>query len=93
MAADVPTVAESGVPGFSVSGWWGILAPAATPKPIVAQAQRDIARVLAIPEAQERLSRDGIEPVASSADEFSAFIRDEMTRWARVVKDAGIRSD
>jgi tripartite-type tricarboxylate transporter receptor subunit TctC len=93
VAPDIPTVAESGVPGFSVSGWWGILAPAQTPQAIVAQAQKDIARVLASREVQERFSNDGIEAIGSSAEEFGAFIRDEMNRWARVVKDAGIRPD
>lgn len=93
VAPDVPTVSESGVPGFSVSGWWGILAPAATPKPLVAQLQRDIARVLSTQEMQDRLAADGIEAVASSPEEFTAYIRQEMTRWARVVKAAGVRSD
>lgn len=93
VAPDVPTVAESGVPGFSVSGWWGILAPAATPKPLVAQLQRDIARVLSTQEMQDRLAADGIEAIASSPEEFTAYIRQEMTRWARVVKAAGVRSD
>jgi len=93
VAPDVPTVDESGVPGFSVSGWWGVLAPSATPKPVVTQVQRDIARVLSTPEIQSRLANDGIEPVASSPEEFGAYIRQEMSRWARVVKDAGIRPD
>lgn len=93
IAPDVPTVAESGVPGFSVSGWWGILAPGATPKPIVARVQRDIAAAIATPEVQNRLARDGIEPIGSTPEQFSAYIRDAMARWARIVKDAGIRPD
>ncbi len=93
VAPDVPTVSESGVPGFSVSGWWGVLAPAATPRSIVAKVQRDIGAVLGLPEVQNRLAGNGIEPVASSPEQFSAYIRDEMTRWARVVRDAGIAPD
>jgi tripartite-type tricarboxylate transporter receptor subunit TctC len=93
VAPDVPTVAESGVPGFSVRGWWGILAPAGTPKSIVLRVQREIADAIATPEVQSRLANDGIEPVANTPEEFSAYIRDEMARWARVVKDAGIRPD
>jgi len=93
VAPDVPTVAESGVPGFSVAGWWGILAPAATPGPILAQVQRDVARALSTHDVQERLAADGIEPVASTPQQFDAYIRQETARWAQVVKTAGIRSD
>ena len=93
VAPDVPTVAESGVPGFSVTGWWGILAPALTPKPIVAQVHRDIAHVFSTPDMQERLAADGIEPVASTPEQFDAYIRQEMARWAQIVKNAGIRPD
>jgi tripartite-type tricarboxylate transporter receptor subunit TctC len=93
VAPDVPTIAESGVPGFSVSGWWGVLAPAATPKPILSRVQRDIAAAIATSEVQMKLANDGVEPVASTSEQFDAYIRDEMARWARVVKDAGIRPD
>lgn len=93
VAPDVPTIVESGVPGFAVSGWWGILAPGATPKPIVARLQHDIAAAIATPEVQSRFANDGIEPVASTPEQFSAYIKEEMARWSRVVKDAGIRPD
>lgn len=93
IVSDVPTVAESGVPGFAVTGWWGLLAPGATPKPIVSRVQRDVAASLATPEVQSRLAGHGIEPVGSSPEQFSAYIKSEITRWSRVVKDAGIRPD
>jgi len=92
-APEVPTVAESGVPGFAVSGWWGMLAPRATPRPILDRIQKDIAAVLATPDVQARLANDGIEPVASTPEQFSAFVRDEMAKWSAVVRDAGIRAD
>jgi tripartite-type tricarboxylate transporter receptor subunit TctC len=81
------------VPGFSVTGWGGILAPAVTPAPILAQVQRDVARALSTHDVQERLAADGIEPVASTPQQFDAYIRQETARWAQVVKTAGIRSD
>ena len=93
VAPDIPTVAESGVPGFSVSGWWGILAPGATPPSTVARIQKDIAAALASPDVHKRLANYGIEPVGSTPQQFSAYLREEMARWSRVVKDAGIRPD
>jgi tripartite-type tricarboxylate transporter receptor subunit TctC len=93
IAPDVPTIAESGVPGFAVSGWWGILAPGATPRPTVERIQKDIAAALGTPDVQARLAKNGIEPVGSTPQQFNAFVRDEMARWSTVVRDAGIRAN
>lgn len=86
---DMNTVAESGLPGFAVSSWWGLLAPAATPRPITAQLQREIAGILRAPGLRDRLAVDGIDSVASSPEEFGVYIRQEIATWAKVLKDSG----
>ena len=88
-APEVPTVAESALPGFAVTSWWGLLAPAATPTLIITKLQRETARLLQTPGMRTRLAADGIEPVGSSAGEFDSFIRREIATWAKVIKDAG----
>jgi tripartite-type tricarboxylate transporter receptor subunit TctC len=93
MAPDIPTVAESGVPGFAVTGWWGILAPAATPTAIVSRLQREIARLLLSPDTKDRLAKDGIETVGSSSADFAKFIHQEIETWTRVVKSSGASAD
>src|SRR5579862_1329135 len=90
-APDVPTFIESGLPGFVVDSWVGILAPAKTPQAIVDRLQREIAAVLKEPEVRERLGVLGIEPVGNSPEEFAAQIRADLERWGPVVKQAGIR--
>ena len=90
---DVPTVGESGLPGYSVSGWWGILAPAKTPTPIIRRLNQEVARALASADMRERLSADGIEPGGGPAEEFGAMIQHEIATWTRVVKVAGIKAD
>ena len=88
---DVPTFVESGLDGFVVDSWVGILAPAKTPPPVVARLQKDIASVLAEPETQERYATLGIEPVANAPEQFAEQIRADLARWEKVVKQAGIR--
>jgi tripartite-type tricarboxylate transporter receptor subunit TctC len=90
---DVPTVAESGYPGFETSQWYGILAPAGTPADIVAKLSNEIRRILGTPEVTGRLGADGSVALAMSPQEFAAFIRKEMERWGAVVKKAGIKVD
>ena len=80
---ELPTVAEAGVPGFEVSGWYGVLAPAATPREIVTRLSREIMRIVLLPEIIEQFSRDGVEPTGSSPAEFTAHIRAEITKWQR----------
>ena len=86
----MPTIAESGVPGFSVTGWYGFYAPAGTPAGIVNRLQAEAKRGLNIPEVKETLAKTGNEVVASSPEEFSAFLRAEIAKWAKVVKTSGI---
>lgn len=90
---DVPTIAEAGVPGYSAASWNGVLVPAGVPQAIVQKLNADIVQVLQSPEVRERLAGDGGEPVGSSAQEFGAFIRSEIEKWAKVVKAANLRPE
>ncbi len=90
---DVPTVAESGYPGFETSQWYGILAPAKTPAPLIAKLSAEINRILKLPDVNERLTADGAYPRGTTPEEFAAFIQTEMSRWGKVVKTAGIKAD
>lgn len=90
-APELPTMQEAGVAGYEVAGWYGMLAPGKTPRPIVAQLNREVAGILHLPEIKTRLSGDGSEPVGSTAEAFAAHLRSEISKWAKVVKEAGIR--
>ena len=92
-APDVPTIAEAGVPGFSVQNWQGIVVPAKTPPAIVARLNREIRSVLAAPEMVKVLAAQGLDPAAGTPAEFDKLIRDEIGRWRTLVKSAGIRLD
>ena len=87
---NLPTVAASGLPGYQAQGWFGVLAPKATPPAVVAKLHDDIAKVLAMPDVQKDLISKGAEPGNGSAAEFGGFIAAEQAKWARLVKDAGI---
>src|SRR5689334_3752582 len=90
---DLPTIAESGVPGFDVSAWNGVFVPAGVPAPILAKLNADIAAAVKAPELRARLAADGGEVVGNSSAEFARFIRDDITIWAKVVKAAGLRTE
>lgn len=92
-APDIPTIAEAGVPGYEASNWFGVSAPAGTPREIVNQIHSDIVRVLQHPDIKGRLSVDGAEAVGSTPDEFAAYIRAETAKWAKVVRNAGIQPE
>src|SRR5438552_1280944 len=89
----LPTMAESGVPGYEVVGWQGLFAVAGTPPDIVARLQAEVAKVLRLPEVRERLAGLGAEPVGSTAQVFDAFVRAENARWSKVIREKGIRSE
>lgn len=90
---DLPTVAESGLPGYDVSAWYGLLAPAGTPRPIIDKINQDVRKALQAPDIQQRLAADGSESVGSSPEEFGRFIRDEIAKWGKAVKAAGAKID
>ena len=87
---DVPTIAEAGVAGFEATAWFCIFAPAGTPPAIVTKLNGEVARILKLPEISGRLVGQGLEPVGNSPDEFSRFLRSEIVKWNKVIKDAGI---
>ena len=87
---NLPTVAASGLPGYQAIGWFGLLAPKATPPALVARLHDDVAKVLATPEVRKDLVAKGAEPGNASSAEFGRFIADEQAKWAKLIKDAGI---
>ena len=89
---DLPTIAET-LPGYSASGWYGLLAPAATPKPVIARLHSEAVKALRAPDVIDKLSSQGAEPVANSPEEFTAFVRSEIEKWAKLVKAANMRTD
>ncbi|MCE9642221.1 MAG: tripartite tricarboxylate transporter substrate binding protein [Betaproteobacteria bacterium] len=93
VAPELPTIAESGYPGFEVRSWYGLLAPAGTPKAIIDKLSSQIASVLRQPEVIAKLAGDGAEPGGDTPAEFAAYIKNEAERWGKVVKTAGIRAD
>jgi tripartite-type tricarboxylate transporter receptor subunit TctC len=92
-APEVPTLAESGVPGYDYSSWIGLLAPAKTPPAIVARLRAETARIVRTPEMRAILALEGAEPVGNSPEEFAALIGSEVGRWRKVVAAAGIKAD
>jgi tripartite-type tricarboxylate transporter receptor subunit TctC len=88
---ELPTIAESGFPGYDVQGWYGLVAPAATPKAIVEKMQREIAAVLQLPEVGGRFAADGSEPAGSTPATFNALIRADADRYAALTKQIGLR--
>jgi len=92
-APEIPTVAEAGVPGFEAVSWFGLVAPAATPKPIVEALSGETARILRLADVNKRISELGAEPVGSTPQQYAAFIQSEIAKWRKVIKDAGVRLD
>jgi tripartite-type tricarboxylate transporter receptor subunit TctC len=88
---DVPTISEAGVPGFLASGWVGIMAPAATPKPIVERLNTEIGKILNSTEIKESWAKQGVTPLSMTAPEFGAFITAEIDKWAKVAQTAGVK--
>ena len=90
---ELPTVAESGLSGFDVFGWNGVLAPAGTPKPIIDKLHREIMQALKLADLQQRLEALGFEAVGNSPDEFAQFVRADIARWAKVIRNANVKVD
>ncbi len=87
---DLPTIAEAGVPGYEAGAWFGLLAPAGTPKPIVAQLSAESARIIKLPDVSKRVSELGADPVGSTPEQFAELIKTEIAKWAKVIKDANV---
>jgi tripartite-type tricarboxylate transporter receptor subunit TctC len=90
---ELPTVSESGIPGFEVDVWYGVLAPAKTPKPVIARINQEMRKILEMPDVKQRLAEQGAEAASSTPEEFGARIRADITKWAKVVKNAGIQPE
>lgn len=90
---EVPTIEEAGYAGFEVTQWYGMMAPAQTPRALRATLQREIARALHLPDVRARLTAEGAEPVGNTPEEFAARLKDEFAKWTKTIKAAGIRAD
>ena len=90
---DVPTISESGVPGYDAASWYGVLAPGGTPKDVVARLGKEIVRIMAAPEMRERFATDGFEPAGGGPAEFAAFLRVELAKWVKAIEMAGIKPE
>jgi len=91
--ADLPTVAEAGLPGYEAVGWFGLLVPAATPRPVVEKLSADANKVLADRETRTRMQAVGADPAGNTPDEFARFIRDDQAKWAKLMREAGIKPE
>jgi tripartite-type tricarboxylate transporter receptor subunit TctC len=93
LTPEVPTLAEAGVPGYDVEVWFGLVAPAATPREIVAKLNAEMDRILALPEVKSRFADQGVRTIGGPPEQFAAHLREQMAKWAKVVKDAAVRLD
>jgi tripartite-type tricarboxylate transporter receptor subunit TctC len=93
LIADIPTVAEAGVAGYEVTVWFGLVAPAGTPREVVQKLNAEVLRILAMPDVRERFLAQGVEPAGGTPEQFSEHIRTQMAKWAKVVADAGVKAE
>ena len=93
LAPDLPTIAETGVPGFDISTWFGIFAPAGTPKPALDRLHAEFAKALAAADVRDRMTSMGAEPVGNTPDEFAAFVRSEGEKYSKVIRASGAKVD
>ena len=92
-APDLPTVAESGIPGYEVTTWYGVAAPAKTPRPIIDRLHSEIVRALKSPEFAVKLKDQGADPVGNTPEQATAYVQNEITKWAKVIKAAGLKGE
>jgi tripartite-type tricarboxylate transporter receptor subunit TctC len=90
---EVPTIAESGVPAYDMLSYFGVLVPAKTPAAIVARLNAEINKISTLPDVKERYAREGVDPISETPEGFRAYLQTEITKWAKVVKDTGVRAD
>jgi tripartite-type tricarboxylate transporter receptor subunit TctC len=89
----LPTIAETGVKGYEASTWYGVLAPARTPRAIVERLHGETVKILGTPDMRERLGAQGFEPAGSTPEEFAAYIKSEIAKWSKVIRTAGIKPE
>ena len=90
---NLPTISEAGLPGFDANNWYGLLAPANTPRPIINRLNAEVTKVLAMPDVKNFLFNQGLDPAPGTPEKFGAYIKSEMTKWAKVVKDSGAKAN
>ena len=90
---DVPTMIEAGVPGFEITAWFGLMAPGGTPQPIIQKIYADVARIVSMPDVQERILSQASEPVGNRPDEYAAFINAEVIKWRDLIKQTNMKAD
>lgn len=93
MFPEVPTIAEAGVKGYELSGWYAVFVPAGTPKPIVDRLNSELVKAIKLPDVQQRFAQIGAEPVGSSPQELAATLKEETARWSKVVRERNIKAD
>ena len=92
-APEIPTMEEAGVPGFDISNWFGVFVPAATPKDVIAKLNREISKALQLKDVRERMADQGLETVGNTSEQFSAFLRAEIAKYAKLIQVSGARAD
>jgi tripartite-type tricarboxylate transporter receptor subunit TctC len=90
---EMPTIAESGLRGFAVDNWQGVLVPANTPRDIVSRLNMEIVKALRLPDVKQRLSEQGAEPAATSANEFASYVKSEIDKYADIIRKSGAKVD
>lgn len=90
---EVPTVAEAGFPEFDVSSWWGVVAPASTPREVVIRLQTEIHRVIALPEIRAKLAEQGLDIATNTPEQFAAYIKSETAKWAKLIREVGVKPE
>ena len=93
VAEDIPTMSQAGVPGYDANAWFGVFAPTGTPEAVIARLQSEISRIVKVPEVRDRFLALGAEPVGNTPEQFAAFYRNEVLKWAKVVKESGAQID
>jgi tripartite-type tricarboxylate transporter receptor subunit TctC len=92
-APEIPTVAESGLPGYEATAWQGVLAPAGTPHDIIAKLNTELVRVINLPDVRKQLADQGYEPAGTTSEQFAEYIKTEIAKWTRVIKAAGLKAE
>jgi tripartite-type tricarboxylate transporter receptor subunit TctC len=89
----VPTFTEAGLPGFAVKVWFGVLAPAGTPKPVIDRLHAEFGKFMLLPDFREKLTAQGVDPYLLNPEQFAALIKNDFEMWAKVIKTANIKAD